>query len=491
MQTLSQLFASHRGDVSWWIALLGITAQILALISVPSVLLQRRRSPLSALSWILTLFLLPYVGLFLWWAIGRTHLRRKRRKRRSASSQFTRRMDALRDDLPEVPSPEWELLPIKRLPHDLLLWVFRPSSGNRVELLVDGPAVYPAMEQAIRQARHHVHLLFYTWSPDETGRRFRDLVAEKARQGVQVRLLYDAVGSATTPNRFMRPLSEAGGKVAVFHPTKFFRRLPHFNFRNHRKLVLVDGEVAFVGGLNIADCYAHDWHDLAVELRGPVFDQLQEVFLDDWFDATEENLVDPSYFGRWADPPSPPREDGADCAVVASGPHMEYNIYRDAFFLAITQARRRIWITTPYFIPDIALQTALRTAVYRGVDVKLLVPGRSDAPPVQWAGRSYFPSLLEAGVEIYEYQPEILHAKDVVFDDDVSVVGSANMDIRSFRLNFELSVFVRDTRLTGELAELFQRNLGRSRQIRLADVQQQSYAVQLAQSVANLLSPLL
>ena len=489
------LLAQFDIHVNWWVVLATAT-YLLALLSVPSVLLKRRGQPQVALSWVLTLFLLPIVGLFLWWAIGRRYLKRQRRRRTRAAEQVQDALEPLREELPELPLAEDELFPVKHLPDDMIQGVFPAVRNNAVELLVDAAAGYPAMEQAIRAARRHVHVMFYIWEPDSTGRRFRDLLAEKAAEGVEVRVLYDAVGSSSLSRRFMDPLRSAGGEVGVFSKPNLLSFSPHINFRNHRKLVVVDGGEGFLGGLNIGDQHLARWHDTMLHVRGPVVDQLQEVFDDDWHFTTGRYLRSLDYFGRWAeacdaDGNAAPRCGEAICQLVASGPHMTESTTRDAFFAAATQVRQRIYITMPYFLPDAPLETALRTAVYRGVDVRVLVPARSDVRLVRLAARSYYPSLLAAGVRIFEYRDDMVHAKNLVLDDEVSLVGSANMDLRSFRLNFELSCFVKDRPLNARLAALFDRNLARSDEVTLADLANRSYFTQLAEAAANLLSPLL
>lgn len=465
----------------------------LALLSIPSVLLQRRGRPQAALTWVLLMFLLPYgLGLFFWWAIGRTHLKRRRRRKKQSRARMAQRLAQFQQELPTPHDEEWGLLPISRFPAEEAEWIFPPTSGNRARILVDGREAYPAMEQLIAEARHHLHLLYYIWQPDGTGRRFRDLLIDKARAGVQVRVLYDAVGGANIRRGFMAPLAAAGAEVEPFMPPRFFRRSLDLNFRNHRKLLIADGQAAILGGLNIGDEHCDNWRDTAVLVRGPVLDQLQEVFADDWYFATKRDFTSADYFGRW-------RRRGAEshdghaaaCGLILSGPQTEVNLTHEAFFLAITTAKNRIALTTPYFVPDQSILHALRAAVYRGVDVRLLVPEKSDAPLVRLAGRSYYPELLRSGVKIYEYHGCILHSKTGVFDDDRSFIGSANMDIRSFRLNFELSCFLKSRALCGELSAIFERDLEQSHEVTLESVQRNSYFSRLAESAAHLMSPLL
>ncbi len=485
--------ASQLGwEPSWWSVLVTGT-YLLAIISIPSVLLQRRGHPQSAIAWLLILFALPLLGLILWWVLGRKHLTRKRRRRRKSTDRIAHELSRLRSDLPSLPEASWELLSLRRLPPDEAQWVFPPTFNNSVRLLRDADEAYPAIEAAIESATNHLHILFYIWNDDATGRHFRDLLIEKVKQGVEVRVLCDAVGSPRAGGRLMRPLVEAGGKVGVFLPTHVFKRNRYWNFRNHRKLVIADGCRGIVGGLNIGDEYTHDWHDTALEMRGPVVDQLQEVFADDWFFTTEEDLTTRRYFGCFT--AEKDKDWGVDnnavCGVVASGPHTRHNLTHDALFIALTQASRRVWITTPYLIPNPSIRAALRTAVYRGVDVRVLLPEFGDSRIPHWASRSYYPELLGAGVRIYEYQPCYLHAKSAVFDDDLAVVGSANIDIRSFRLNFEVSCSVRSAALCSELATLFEQDLENSRELDYEEFENRSVSLKLLESTAQLFSPLL
>jgi cardiolipin synthase len=260
--------------------------------------------------------------------------------------------------------------------------------------------------------------------------------------------------------------------------------------------VLIDGCTGFLGGINIGDEYTAGWHDLALQLEGPVVDQLQETFAEDWFFASGREIIAPHIFCQWLTPEGraalpPPDDDQAVCSILASGPHTPHNFTHDALFLSLGQAKQRVYITTPYLIPEESTMAALRTAVYRGVDVRVLVPAKSDAWIVQWAGRSYYPDLLAAGVQLYEYLPDILHSKSVVIDDHLSIVGSANIDVRSFRLNFEASCLTRSKPLAHRLLDLFARDLRQSREITHEDLRRRSYLVQLGDAAAHLLSPLM
>ena len=490
------LLAAVRWSTDWWLLVI-IACYVMAVVSVPSVLLQRRGQPGAAVSWLLLLFAVPGFGVFLWWAIGRKHLERQRRKRRRAAAHTAFALTRVRDELPAPGQADLSLLPIERMPIEEAEWVFPPTANNRVRLLVDAAEAYPAMEEAIRAAGDHIHMAFYIWNDDDTGVAWRDLLIEKARSGVRVRLLLDGLGSRFARRHgLMQPLIDAGGEVVYFQPLTLFSVRPTINFRNHRKILVVDGCTGVLGGINIGDEYKTDWHDLAMQVEGPAVDQLQETFAEDWFYATGREIVAPQIFCKWHSPEAlaklPAVDDpNAVCSILASGPHTPHNITHDALFLSLTQARQRVYITTPYLIPEQSTMTALRTAVYRGVDVRVLVPGVSDAWIVQWAGRSYFPDLLSAGIRVFEYLPTVLHAKSVLIDDDLSIVGSANIDVRSFRLNFEASCLTRSKPLAQRLLDLFSHDLQNSHEVTFEDLHRRSYLVQLADAAAHLLSPLL
>jgi cardiolipin synthase len=364
--------------------------------------------------------------------------------------------------------------------------------GNRVELLTDGKTAFSEMEEMIAGAKREIHLLFYAWHTDETGRRFRDLLVEKARHGVKVRLLCDALGSGGATGRFLRPLREAGGKVALFSPTRYLRRSLAINFRNHRKILVVDGAVAYTGGFNIGDDYAWKWRDAGLLLRGPVVAQLQEIFAEDWYFSTRESLAASCRKVREGDGGEGDGAHGdAVCAMVAGGPDTENNVTQDAFFLTVSSAQERVWITTPYLIPTASIQTVLRAAVHRGVDVRVLIPRTSDQWFTAMAGRSYYPSLLSSGVKLFEFEPAMMHAKVWVVDREISVVGSANLDTRSFKLNFETSCFVKSAEVNALLAGLFQAQLLESREVTAESLRRRGYWTDLAEAAMNLFSPLL
>jgi cardiolipin synthase len=472
--------------IIWW------GTWFLSLLTVPSVLVQRAARPAGALSWILLLFFLPPIALPIWWLIGHTHLKVKSKRRRRAKSVLEPALEKCYMEGPLPKHPSQALLNVLTLPDELNTGIFPPSAGNRAVLLEDVPSAYNAWENSLHKAKQHIHLLFYAWRADATGRRFRDILIQKAQQGVQVRLLLDWVGTSA-PLSFFNPLKAAGGRVAWFMPPKMVRQ-SFINFRNHRKLIIIDGCVSFIGGMNIGGEYL-SWLDLAVKLQGPVVDQIQEVFCDDWYFSAGEEINTPEYFGNWSDPKVIKNAheydmDNISCATISSGPHQQLNATQEVLFLALTSARKRIWIMTPYFIPDQAIIFALRAARYRGVDVKLMLPALSNHPIVRRASRAYYAELLQTNINILEYLG-MVHAKVLIIDDHITFMGSANVDSRSFRLNFETTTICDAAILNTRLAAVFENASNRCRPISPADFTNLSWYTRVIDASMHLLSPLL
>jgi cardiolipin synthase len=459
-----------------WFGVVLAFSQLLALLTIPSVLLQRQGRPRAALSWLLMMFALPAIGVIGWWAFGRTSIARKRRRREERTKEFVVRHGPPHS---EAGTPFDGLVPITALGDSIFT-----SRDNGVRFLFDGPTAFPEMERAIRGATRSIHVMFYIFRNDETGRRIRDLLVERARAGVTVRVLVDAWGTPRFTGSFSDPLRAAGAKVAAFLPSHFMPLLaPRFNFANHRKLLVVDEAVAFVGGMNIGDEYALHWRDVMARLEGPAVLALEHIFLDDWFFACDDDVA------HAAHETLAPSGDVA-CAVIASGPDREAFIH-DAYFILLTRAVRRIWIVTPYFIPSDALATALRTAASRGIDVRILLPLTSDISVVKHAARSYYPELLASGAKIYEYEGAMLHAKAFLVDDDTSAVGSANMDSRSFVMSFEIGCFFKDRAKNAQISEWYQDLLADSHEVTLTECQSRSTGEKLLESAAHLFSPIL
>jgi len=453
-----------------------------------------RRSPAATLAWVFGLVWLPFVGIAVYLLIGPRRLTRKRRRYVVARSRGRAAAAASRRSCPgrgECPTDDPRLSQFMQLVQRV--GDAPPLRCHTLEVYTTGDACYAAIEQAIAEARHHVHLEYYIWAADPTGTRLRDLLCRKAQSGVKVRLLVDAIGSSGLGRRVLEPLRASGAEVAWFNPISL-ARLPagRINFRTHRKIVVCDGRVGFTGGINVCDEHSaaasgdRAWRDTHVRIEGSPVVSLQTVFLEDWYFATGGGPTGEVYF-----PGDEAAASGPWVQIVTSGPdHDLYGIHKFYFF-AIASARERLLVTTPYFVPDEPIYAALVTAAFRGVHVCLLVPKQGDSRLVSAAARSYYDELARAGVSIYEYGPPMLHAKTLVIDRDIAVVGSANMDNRSFRLNFEIMAAVYDEATTSQLAAQFEKDLHKARRYRLREARKAPFWHRMTESVARLLSPLL
>ena len=319
----------------------------------------------------------------------------------------------------------------------------------------------------------------------------RDLLVKKAREGVEVRLLLDAVGSWSLSRAFVKSLKDGGVKVDFFLPWELTRRHFQLNCRNHRKLVVIDGRIGFLGSKNIADEYLGrrkklgPWRDTHLHVTGPCVTQLQEVFVEDWHFAHLEDLSDPRYF------PEPALVGQQLVQIIPSGPDREPGVLHQLLYAAVSDARRSVSFLTPYFVPDAPMLLALTSAAYRGVRVQVLLPSRSDHPLLLWAARSFYEELLEAGVEILEYDHGMLHSKEVIVDGRWSMVGSANMDVRSFAINFELTSMLYGEDLARQLQSEFDELSRQAGHVTLDTVKAWGYRQRLAAGVARLATPML
>jgi cardiolipin synthase len=474
-------------------ALLGAGDVILAGLLIPWVLFVKNKYPVSTVAWILAIVLLPYVGglLFLVFGLNRVQrLAQRKSGKQEAARTIGRSLSVL---APLAHLPGEGLDPGQDCLRRLATRVAgtHATSGNRIEILSDTNRAMGLMEQAIRSAEQTLHLEFYIWQPDRTGTRLRDLLVEKARAGVTVRFLFDGVGSLWLGRRFLRPMRDAGIRAASFLPGATLRERWSINLRSHRKICVVDGRVGFTGGMNVGDEYlgrvrsSGFWRDTHLKLEGPVVPQLQQVFAEDWFYATGEELTDPALF------PVPDVLGHACAQVVPSGPTTETNASCALLFAALNEARERIDLATSYFVPPLPLQTALESAALRGVRVRLLLSGRTGYRITHLAGRSFYEPLLAAGVEIFEYERGLHHSKTLAVDGRWALVGSANFDARSLLLNFEAGVAMYDVRLAERLEEVFENDLRHARRIDLDAWRRRPVLEQLGESVCRLFAPVL
>jgi cardiolipin synthase len=423
-------------------------------------LLMNRRSPTSTLSWMFAFVALPVISGIYYLFFGPRRLERRRVRYGIARGLLATDVSAyLRGSscpvVPVLPPAAAGVAAVARR-----LGQGAPTFASAVHFLDEGDQYFDGLARAIGEARHHVHLEFYIWEPDNVGSRIRDELARAAARGVRVRVLVDAVGSPRLAASFWRALVENRGEVLTFNPMTFSPASINFaNFRTHRKIVIVDGGVGFLGGTNLHDPASPSrsggdaWHDANARIEGEPVRRLQRLFLENWmysggsFTLTPENLS--LYFPRATE------GRGLPVQVIASGPDDERYPLHAFFLAAISTARERVWIETPYLIPDEPLEAALRVAVLRGVSVQVIVPKEGDSRLVTAASHTYCQAIGQAGVEVFEYGPPMLHAKTMVVDDTVGILGTANIDNRSFRLNFEVAAAFYDAGLVERMAARF------------------------------------
>ncbi|SEA79682.1 cardiolipin synthase [Desulfuromusa kysingii] len=453
---------------------------------IPKILLQRRESGAS-IAWILVIVFLPFFGMLAFWLLGTTRIRMFRRKRHRAEQHLVpslarfRRQQKLSDTDDIVASSLYSLA--------AKLDDCGPQPGCEVEMYRDGSKAFDALEHAIDAAQEHIHLTYYIWEMDTTGSRFCQALTRAAERGVEIRLLLDDVGCYATKTSFFTSLIAAGGEVSRFLPLNLFSRQVSVNHRNHRKIVIIDGKLGFTGSMNIGDTYlglGGRWNDLHLCVSGRVVYELQGVFCQDWFYATGKDVAIKKYFPDI-------RCHGAICAqFLASGPADErWRTIHTLLFVAINTAMERVWIETPYFVPDPPIVMALQTAALRGVDVRLLLPGHSDHFLVDYAGRSFFDELLNAGVRIFKMDNIIPHAKTAVVDQVFSTAGSANMDQRSFRLNFEGNLFFFGKEIAAKLEKDFLYMSQFAHEVTSERRRQLTHMQRLKEGFARILAPLL
>lgn len=453
-------------------------------------ILMQRRAPVATLGWLLSMAALPVVGLVVYYFLGPQRFKRQRLKRLRARSR-SQVQETVRHIREVQPNSSPKLLQLSKLVQAVS--GFPISMATRIDFLSGGAATFDSIFETVASAQTHVHLEYYIYEPDSTGTRLRDLLIERARAGVQVRLLVDALGSKAIGRSFWLPLVDAGGEFAFFHPTRIGRRLrPVINFRTHRKILVVDGRIGYTGGVNITDeedvrICAEAYHDAHLRMEGPIVNWLQTVFLEDWAYALDKL---PQEAPAALDKLLPELPYGSHLMqIMTSGPDNLLEAIHRVHLAAIHTATERVWLTTPYFVPTEAAIYALTGAALRGLDVRLLVPEKSDSIFVTAAARSYFDELIATGVKVYEYQARMLHSKTMLVDDDVAIIGTANFDNRSFRLNYEVCAVAYGPLLAKQLEVQFLKDLGKSR--RVAHLRPQRLPTRLGDSVARLCSPLL
>ena len=455
------------------------------------VIILERRDPARTLAWLLIVIFLPVLGFVLYLVFGRHFRKRRMTAQKRVLNNYIYPLDETFSDsqfnLPGIPPSKEGLI------HLILNNTEYPVTlYNDVQVLTDGSQIFPAMMKAMEAAREHIHLETYILRDDNIGSRFAEILIRKAGEGVKVRIICDALGSRALKKAYLARLRAAGIQIESFFPVRFPYLHTRINYRNHRKILVIDGCTGFVGGINIGDEYLGQdpkfgyWRDTHLRIKGTAVYFLQRIFLQDWYFITKESPEDAF--------PCLPEEAAAGDKIVqitSSGPDTYWEAIMQVNYYAIATAQKSIYLTSPYFVPNESILTALKTAALSGVDVKILLPAKSDHVVVTLAAMSYLEELLETGIEVYLYQNGFIHAKVLTVDGIVSVIGSANMDQRSFKLNFEANALIYDEETTLRLECDFWNDLQVSQKLSLETFRERPLLKKMVESATRLLSPLL
>ncbi|WP_409304664.1 cardiolipin synthase [Peribacillus sp. SCS-155] len=476
----------HGGVVGYFSLLLTVSLIIIGLI-----IFLENRHPAHTLTWVVVFGAFPIVGFIFYFLFGRNYRKeRMYRKKYFLDKEAFLRLggpDVREDRIQKMGEHQQRLFKLaQRIANSPI------SFGTETQVLTNGEETFQHILDELQKAKHHIHMEYYIVRHDKIGNDIKSILIQKAHEGVKIRFMYDSVGSWNLSRAYIHDLKNAGVEVVAFGPVRLPFLNNKFNFRNHRKIIVIDGSTAFMGGLNIGDEYLGRnphfgfWRDTHLMLKGEAVRSLQLIFLQDWYYSTDHSFLTDEYLS-----PMPIEHNHGGVQMIAGGPDNEWAVIKSIFFSMITSAKESVYIASPYFIPDDDIFQALKIAALSGVDVRLLVPKNPDKRIVFHASRSYFPELLEAGVRIFEYKNGFMHSKFVIVDNELASIGTSNMDMRSFHLNFEVNAFLYKTGSTQKLVNDFLHDLLVSREIHMETFSKRHIGLKIIESTCRLLSPLL
>jgi cardiolipin synthase len=477
-----------------------ITAHYVIVIVISAVMVRNhtKRDPIRTMMWIIVLYFLPVIGLVLYIFFGQNYRKTKIFNRKALKDM--KYLDRLtRQQVLMLRKSEiFEDYPEKTGFKNIMTLLLNNSKAllteiNSIEMYHTGEETFRSIKKALLSAKDHIHMEFYIIEDDGIGNEIKEILIRKACEGVSVRVIYDDVGSWGLSKRFIREIRAAGGKIKPFMKVRFPFLSSKLNFRNHRKILVVDGKVAFMGGINIADRYINGgsfgyWADTHMKIEGESVQSLQAIFMVDWYFVSREILLRKSkmYF------PGSAVNKRVLIQIATSGPDSDWASIMQAYFSIINSAKRHIYIATPYFTPTEGVLTAIKTASLSGVDVRLMLPEKSDSHIVYWCTMSYLGDLMNAGVKVYLYSKGFNHSKFITADSHLSAVGSANLDMRSFEHNFEVMAIIYDEQITKQLERSFQIDIqNNSKQVNPEHWESRPWYKHAQEGVARLLTPLL
>ena len=461
---------------------------VIILMTILAVLMDNRQ-PSKTMAWLMVLTFLPVIGIIIYFFFGRNTRKEKLISQRSLD-QLTKRSMLEFAEQKDLKIPEEQAALIKLFSNQN--WAL-PFKDNAVDIFTNGYDFFHSLLRDIGKARHHVHVDSYIFNDDALGYMVADALMEKAQQGIEVRVVYDDVGCWKVSNDFFERMREAGIEVHAFMPVKFPAFTGKVNYRNHRKLCIVDGKIGYIGGMNIASRYiqgrsGQEWRDTHLRIRGGAVYGIQRAFLVDWYFVDRTLITNRRFYPELGD------KVKNDCLIqiVTSSPVSQWPDIMQGYVRILLQAKRYVYMATPYFLPTESVLFAIRTAALAGVDVRIMIPYNTDAKLVEWASRSYVKQTVESGVKVYLYKAGFNHSKMLVSDDSLCTVGSTNIDFRSFENNFEANAFIYDPKMARRLKEVYLQDVRDSVMLEdVKDLGHHSFIQQLWESLIRLVSPLL
>ncbi|WFD11629.1 cardiolipin synthase [Tepidibacter hydrothermalis] len=469
---------------------------ILNILFAIAIIFLERKKPSATLAWLMLLLLIPNIGFIIYLLFGRNLSRKKIFEIRPEEADIinnalkNQKLDLQNNSLKfnDICVEDYKDMVYMHLNHSESIF----TQNNNIEIFIDGNDKFESLINSIQNAKDHIHMVYFIIKNDSLGKKIVNELTKKAKQGVEIRFLYDAIGSHSLPKNFFKDLKEAGGEAVAFFPIVIPFLNLNINYRNHRKIAVIDGTEGFIGGFNIGDEYISlnkkmgYWRDTHIKITGDAVHMLQTRFLFDWRSAHNKNLeISPKYF------PKINSNGNSGVQIISSGPDSEWEQIKYGYIKMINSAKESIYIQTPYFIPDESILHALKLASLSGVDVKIMIPNKPDHMFVYWASSSYASELLKTGAECYIYEKGFIHAKTIVVDGKVASVGTANMDVRSFKLNFEVNAFIYDSIISNEFKLIFENDINDCTQITIEMYNKRPLIIKFKESISRLLSPLL
>ncbi|MFD9624700.1 cardiolipin synthase [Peribacillus muralis] len=456
------------------------------------VIFLENRNPVQTIAWLVVFGAFPFVGCIFYFLFGRNY----RKERIFHKKYFLDKQSFVKisgeaehhERIKEMGGSSQQLFTLaNRLGNSPI------SFTTETRVLRNGQETFFNIIEQLNKARHHIHLEYYIVRDDEIGCVLKNVLMEKAREGVEIRFLYDAVGSWKLERSYINDLKQAGVEMVAFGPLHLPLLNNTFNFRNHRKIIVIDGSVGFMGGLNIGDEYLGknpkfgSWRDTHLIVKGEAVRTLQLIFLQDWYYSTNQSFLTDEYLMSGSEL----HQGDGGVQLIGGGPDSEWTIIKSIFFKMITSAEKSVWVASPYFVPDDDILQALKVAALSGLDVKLLVPKNPDKRIVYHASRTYFPEMLSSGVRIFQYNEGFMHSKIIIVDEQLASIGTTNMDMRSFHLNFEVNAFLYRTESALQLVNDFKEDLKLSQEVEIDAFSKRNIGLKVLESTCRLLSPLL